>query len=114
MVKEDCSGTGYEDGQYPFVLYNCAVLRRKTNNETTHFCLLVRLQQPARRSDHQKSHYKRSRVFNDIIVGVKSYIQVSSDSSYRGDRHDIWYWPYALNFVACHSNVLEGNQKNSI
>ena len=24
------SGTGYEDGQYPFVLYNCAVVTHKT------------------------------------------------------------------------------------
>ena len=28
--KETYSGTGYEDGQYPFVLYNCMVLRHET------------------------------------------------------------------------------------
>ena len=38
--KEDNSGTGYKDGQYPLVLYNRVVLRHKTNDETTHFCLL--------------------------------------------------------------------------
>ena len=27
--KEDYSGTGDEDGQYAFVLYNCAVLQNK-------------------------------------------------------------------------------------
>ena len=48
------SGTGYEDGQYPFVLYNRAVLRRETNDEITHFRLLVRLQQLAKRSDRKK------------------------------------------------------------
>ena len=47
MVKKetkkevDNSGTGYEDGQYiyPFVLYNRA--GHKTNDEITHFRLLV-------------------------------------------------------------------------
>ena len=38
---EDNSGTGYEDGQYPSVLYNRTVLWHKTNDETTHFRLLV-------------------------------------------------------------------------
>ena len=31
--KETYSGTGYEDGQYPFVLYNRAVLRHKTKTK---------------------------------------------------------------------------------
>ena len=34
--EEDYSGTGYEDGQYYFVLYNRAVLRQETNDEITH------------------------------------------------------------------------------
>ena len=58
--EEDNSGTGYEDGQYPFVLYNRAVLRHKTYDEITHFRLLIRLQQLAKRSDCQESScYKR-------------------------------------------------------
>ena len=35
--EEGYSGTGYEDGQYSFVLYNRAVLRQETNDEITHF-----------------------------------------------------------------------------
>ena len=66
MVKkwEDKSGTGYEDGQYPFILYNSAVLRHETNDETTHFRLLVRLQQLAKRSDRHESSYKRVLLFH--------------------------------------------------
>ena len=30
VKKEDNSGTDYEEGQYPFVLYNCEVLTHKT------------------------------------------------------------------------------------
>ena len=46
MVKEeDYSGTGYEDGQYPFVLYNHGI---KQIDEITHFRLLIRLQQLAK------------------------------------------------------------------
>ena len=64
MVKkkeeENYSGTGYEDGQYSFVFYNHAVLRHKTNNEITHFHLLVQLQKLA---DRQESHYKRVACF---------------------------------------------------
>ena len=58
--EEDNSGTGYKDGQYPFafVLYNCVVLRYKTNDEITHVCLLVRLQQLTKRSNRQESCYK--------------------------------------------------------
>ena len=39
MVKkeEDNSGTGYEDGQYPFFFYNHVVLQHNTNNKITHF-----------------------------------------------------------------------------
>ena len=48
--EEDNSGTGYEDGQDPFVLFNRAVLRRETNDEITRFHLLVRSQQ---RSDRR-------------------------------------------------------------
>ena len=42
--QEDNSGNGYDGGQYPFVLFNRAVLRHKT----TQFRLLVRLQQIAK------------------------------------------------------------------
>ena len=35
--EEDYSGTGYEDGQYPFVRYNRVVLRHNTNEEITRF-----------------------------------------------------------------------------
>ena len=52
--------TGYEDGLYPFVLYNCAVLRHKTNDEITHFRLL----ELAKRSDRQESRYKRVTCFS--------------------------------------------------
>ena len=57
-VEEDNSGTGYEDGQCPFVLHNHAVLRHKTNDKTTHFRLLVQLQQLAKQSDRHESCYK--------------------------------------------------------
>ena len=56
--KEDNSGTGYEDGQFPFVFYNHVVLRHKKNDKITLFCLLVRLQQLAKRSDRQESRYR--------------------------------------------------------
>ena len=49
--EEDNSGTGYEEGQYPFLLNNRAVLRHKANDEITHFRFIVRLQQLAKRSD---------------------------------------------------------------
>ena len=58
--EEDNSGTGYEDGQYLFVLYNRAI---KEKDETTHFRLLVRLQNLAKRSDRQVSRYKRFACF---------------------------------------------------
>ena len=61
--EEDNSGTGYEDGQYPLVLYNRVVLRHKTNDEITHFRLLVPLQQQAKRSDRQESRYKQVACF---------------------------------------------------
>ena len=61
--EEDNSGTGYEDGQYCFVLYNRAVLRHKKNNEITHFRLLVQLQQLAKRSDCQESRCKWAACF---------------------------------------------------
>ena len=61
--KEDYSGTGYEDGQYLVVLYNRAVLRHETNDEITHFRLLVRLNLLAKRSDRQESRYKRVACF---------------------------------------------------
>ena len=48
--KEDNSRTGYEDGQYPFVLYNRAVLRHETNDEITHFRVIVRIKQLAKQS----------------------------------------------------------------
>ena len=51
--KEDNSGTGYEDGQYPFVLYNRAVLRHETDDEITNFRIIVRIKQVAKRSDRQ-------------------------------------------------------------
>ena len=81
--KEDYSRTGYEDRQYslPVVLHNRAVFRKETNDEITHFRLLVRLQQLTKRFDFQESCYKRSRVFNDFIIWVKSYMEVSSKTS---------------------------------
>ena len=84
MVKtkeEGNSGTGYEDGHYPFVLYNRAVLRNESNDEITHFRLLIRLKQLAKRSDRQESRNNGSQVLNDFIVGVKSYMEVSSEAS---------------------------------
>ena len=71
MVKkkeENNSGAGYEDGQYPLVLYNRAVLRHEMNDEITLFRLLVRLQQLAHRSSRQESLYKTGRVYNDIDI----------------------------------------------
>ena len=78
MVKkeEDNSATGYEDGQYLFVLYNQAFLQHKTNDEITHFRLLVRSQWLAKQSDHQESRHKQITSFNDFIIGVKSYMEV--------------------------------------
>ena len=76
MVKkeeEDNSGTRYEDKQYPFVLYSHAVLRHKTNNKITHFRLLIRLQQLAKRSDHQESHFRVLLMI--FTVEVKSYME---------------------------------------
>ena len=66
--EENNSGAGYEDGQYPLVLYNRAVLRHEMNDEITLFRLLVRLQQLAHRSNRQESRYKTGRVFNDIDI----------------------------------------------
>ena len=37
IYKEDYSGTGYKDGQYPFDLHNRVVLRHKTYDEITYF-----------------------------------------------------------------------------
>ena len=67
--KEDNSGTGYEDGQYPFVLYNCAVLRHKT-----HFRLLVDYNNGLNDPIVRSLVIKTGRVFfkNNFIVGVKS------------------------------------------
>ena len=77
----------------PFVLYNRAVLRHKTNDENTHFRLLVRLQELAKRSDRQESRYKLngSRVFNDFIVGVKSFMEVSKFPIMS--KHNGWIEP---------------------
>ena len=47
------TGTGYNDRQYVFVLYNRADLPHKTP-ETAHFCLLVRFKQQAKRSDRRE------------------------------------------------------------
>ena len=87
MVKkkeEDYSGTGYEDGQYPLFLYNRAVLRHEANGEITHFRLLFHsnnwlnnlLNDPIIRN----IVINGSRVFDDFIVGVKSYMEVSSET----------------------------------
>ena len=57
--EEDNSGTGYKDGQYPFVLYNRVVLQHKIIT-LFHF---LRLQQLVRRSNHQESRYKMGRMF---------------------------------------------------
>ena len=52
--EEANSGTGYEDGQYILLFSTTArlILRHETNDETTHFRLLVRLQLD-KQSDHQ-------------------------------------------------------------
>ena len=65
MVKkeEDNSGIGYKNGQYLSVLYNPAVLRHKIKDKTTHFHLLVQLQQLDKRFDNQESRYKRVACF---------------------------------------------------
>ena len=57
--KEDISGTGYNDGQYPFVLNNCVVLQHKIIT-LFHF---LRLQQLVRQSNHQESRYKKGHMF---------------------------------------------------
>ena len=70
----DNSGTGYEDGLYSFVLYNRAVLRHKTYDEITPFVFSFhynnKLNDPIVRSLVTNG----TRVFNDFIAGVKSYI----------------------------------------
>ena len=73
MVKKKKEGLGTRTVQYPFDLYSRAVLRHERNDEITHFRLLVRLKQLAKRFDRQESRYKRVACFNDFIVGVKSY-----------------------------------------
>ena len=57
--------------------------RHETNDEITHFRLLVRLKRLAKRSDGQEIVINGSRVFNDFIDVVKSYtcMEVSSETS---------------------------------
>ena len=56
MVKEEEEdGAGYEDRQYPFVLYNHVVLQHETNDKIPHFHIIVRIKQIAKRSNHQES-----------------------------------------------------------
>ena len=71
-VKEDNSGTGYEDGQNVFVLYNRAVLpTTKLLIFVFSFDLNNKLNDPI----------VGSLVRSDKIVGVKSYMEVSSETS---------------------------------
>ena len=63
--KETNSGTGYEDGQYPFVQYNRAVLRHKTKTKVLIF--VNKQNDPS--------------IFNDIHIVVKSYMEVSNSDS---------------------------------
>ena len=54
MVKkeeEDNSGTGYEDGQYPLVLYNRAVLPLFKNNNDVNFVFSLDLNNKLKRYD---------------------------------------------------------------
>ena len=48
------------------------------NDETTHSCLLVRFKQQAKQSDHRQFCKNGLHVFNDIIIGVKSYMDETS------------------------------------
>jgi G3E family GTPase len=66
--EEDNSGTGYEDGCTLF-----SITARKPNDETTHFRLLVQLQNELNDTIVRSLIINGSRVFNDFIVGVKSY-----------------------------------------
>ena len=83
MVKkeeEDNPGTGYEDGQYPFVLYNRAVLPHKIMMKQLIFVFLFDLNNKL--NDPINGSLVRSCVFlMTLIVGVKSYMEVSSKTS---------------------------------
>ena len=63
MVKEeeDNSGSGYEDGQYPFVLYNHAALTHKTTMQLLIFVFLFDL----------------NNKLNDLIVGLEALVACS-------------------------------------
>ena len=62
------SGTGYEDGQYPFVLYNCAVLRLETKTKLLPFVFQFdysnKLNDPIVGSLVRNGY----RIFNDFIL----------------------------------------------
>ena len=69
----DNSGTGYEDGQYSFVLYNCAVLRHQTYDEITPFVFSFHYNNKLNDPIVRSLVINGTRVFNDFIAGVKSY-----------------------------------------
>ena len=73
--RRPCSRTGYEDGQYPFVLYTTArfydIKQRRNCSFLTSSSIAI------------TSLTMRSWVayFNEFIVEVKSYMDVSSETS---------------------------------
>ena len=68
--EEDSSGTGYEDGQYPLVLYNRAVLplfkKRTTNLKCLNFVFSFDLNNKLNDTIVGSLVRSTSRVFNDI------------------------------------------------
>ena len=78
-TKKDNFRTGYEDGLYPFVLYNRAVLSHKTMTKLLIFVFLFHLNNKLNVGSLVRS---KSHVFKmTFMVRVKSYMEVSSETS---------------------------------
>ena len=68
-------------GSTLFVLYNRAVLRHKTTTKRSKFVFSFDSNNKLNDQIVGSLVRNRSRVFNDFIVGVKSYMEVSSETS---------------------------------
>ena len=74
-----CSETGYEDGQYTLVLNNHAVQRHETKTKLLIFDFYAKTSYTIRSSGVL---LQTGRVFlMTFIVGVKSYMEVSNETS---------------------------------
>ena len=77
--RRSCSGTGYKDGQYPFVLYNRAVLWHKTKTKLLIFDFYIDCYNKPNDLIVRSIARDWSRICNEFIVGIKSYMDVSSE-----------------------------------